>query len=525
MIKNNQIDEIDLNLLPSFIIESTEHIERLIEILLILEENPEAQDDHIDELFRIAHQIKGSAAIVGLNDLNQAFHEVENLLDQVRENINRLEKPLINLLLEFANALEATMENQLNDFNKDYWIARFKKFNPETEKEENQPTIKPDVPLILSKEEKAIVASWQEQNKIVYGIELLFSQEAPFRSAATIAFHNYLQRFGEILTMAPPFSQLSEENFAIFKVVLLKEKPLSLEEQDKIMVFPINDGVERVYIREWTYRKEESGNLGAGDLPSRTIRVSTTQIDYVMKQLRELVSIKTSLNHISSLDYQDSSTWKELNKSLKNLEDQINTLQFALVELRMVPLKQLFSRFTNSVRNIARQAQKKIKLEFRGEDIKIDREVAEQLIDPLTHLIRNAIDHGVETPEERRKAGKEVVGNILLEARQEGKYILISVKDDGRGLNLPKILETSVTKEPIEGNISLSPNDIHNIKKIIFTPGFSTTQQANNLSGRGVGLDIVKHNVEQLQGIIEIETQENHGTTFTLKIPFSAHDF
>ncbi len=525
MTNNNQPNELDLNLLPSFVIETNEHIERLIEILLVLEENPEAQDDYIDELFRIAHQIKGSAAIVGLNDLTEALHEVENLLDKVREKINRLDQPLINILLEFANALEATLDNQFNDFNKDYWVARFKKFNPDTKEENNQQTDKPDIPLILSREEKAMVASWQEQNKIVYGIELLFSQEAPFRSAVTIAFHNYLQRFGEILTMAPPFSQLTGENFAIYKVVLLREKPLSLADQEKITVFPINDGVEKVYIREWTYRKEESGNFNTGDLPSRTIRVDTAQIDYVMEQLGKLANIKTSLNQVFSLVDQDTPAWKELSKNLKDLEEQINTLQFALAELRMIPLKHVFSRFTYTVRNIARQTQKKIKLEFRGEETKIDREIAEQLIDPLTHLIRNAIDHGIETPEKRRKAGKEVTGKIILKARQEGKYIIISVTDDGRGLEFAKIFDSAATKKFVEANKSLSPEDINNIKKIIFTPGFSTTQQANNISGRGVGLDIVKHNLDLLQGTIEVITEENKGTTFTLKIPFSSHNF
>ncbi len=360
-----------------------------------------------------------------------------------------------------------------------------------------------------------MVASSQEEDKIIYGIELLFTQEAPLRSVVAIAFYNYLQRFGEILTTAPPFSQLAEENFAIFKAVLISEKPLTLEEQQKIITFPVNDGVEKVYIREWTYRKEESSSF------NKTIRVDTEQIDELIKQLEKLSAIKTALCHLYSLKKQDAATWEELGANLKDLEHLVASLQLEVDNLRMVPVKQIFSRFTNYIRKMAQQTKKIVKIELRDQNIKIDKDIAEQLIDPLTQLIKNAIDHGIETPAERKQAGKKEAGTIWLEARQDGKYLHISVRDDGRGLDFIKISSTAVARKLTADQKRFSTDNISELQQIIFTPGFSTSEQVNNLSGRGVGLDIVKTNLDKLQGIIEIISQEQQGATFTLKIPFT----
>ena len=515
MTTDREQQDIDFTLLPSFIIETEEQLEILIQLLLLIEENPERQADHLDELFRLIHQLKGSSAIVGLTDLSVSLHEVENLLEQVREKNASFEEHLINLLIEFATALEAALENQLTDFNKDYWISRFRKCHPDLEDDQTYEIIKPDIPLILSREEKELVASSQEEDKIIYGIELLFTQEAPLRSVVAIAFYNYLQRFGEILTTAPPFSQLAEENFAIFKAVLISEKPLTLEEQQKIITFPVNDGVEKVYIREWTYRKEESSSF------NKTIRVDTEQIDELIKQLEKLSATKTALCHLYSLKKQDAATWEELGANLKDLEHLVASLQLEVDNLRMVPVKQIFSRFTNFIRKMAQQTKKIVKIELRDQNIKIDKDIAEQLIDPLTQLIKNAIDHGIETPAERKQAGKKEAGTIWLEARQDGKYLHISVRDDGRGLDFIKISSTAVARKLTADQKRFSTDNISELQQIIFTPGFSTSEQVNNLSGRGVGLDIVKTNLDKLQGIIEIISQEQQGATFTLKIPFT----
>ncbi|HBT18109.1 MAG TPA: hybrid sensor histidine kinase/response regulator, partial [Firmicutes bacterium] len=218
---------------------------------------------------------------------------------------------------------------------------------------------------------------------------------------------------------------------------------------------------------------------------------------------------------------QDAATWEELGANLKDLEHLVASLQLEVDNLRMVPVKQIFSRFTNYIRKMAQQTKKIVKIELRDQNIKLDKDIAEQLIDPLTQLIKNAIDHGIETPAERKQAGKKEAGTIWLEARQDGKYLHISVRDDGRGLDFIKISSTAVARKLTADQKRFSTDNISELQQIIFTPGFSTSEQVNNLSGRGVGLDIVKTNLDKLQGIIEIISQEQQGATFTLKIPFT----
>lgn len=505
--------EIDYPLLPYFFEETAGHLSELIRLLRD-EDAPSVPFSAKQEaLFRIIHQLKGSAAVVGLLPLSETLHEIENILAQWNPQKDGDDPSLVPLLLDFTAALETMVAKESHHWDGDYWHARFRIYSPISTNTDHQAPPKLDRPLVLNQEEKEKVAAWQEEGKQVYGIELFFSQEAPLRSAVAIAFHNYLKRFGEILTTAPAFDQLPAEDFAIFKAVLFRPNPLSPEEKKKITVFPVNEGVEGVYIREWSYRKEESQHF------TKTLRVDSNALNKLVQRVTELETLYGTVYALHCVSRPSAATKQKLDDALQALGNNLNLLRLELINLRMIPVKQLFSRFTHAIRKMAWESHKVVKIIFDENDLRIEKEVAELLIDPLTQLALNAVAHGLETPAERKAAGKSETGTIRLEARLAGGNLLVSIGDDGRGLNR-KAIYSSPLATKLHHPETAGPEENRLLKEVIFTPGFTTASKVDQLAGRGFGLSIVENNITKLHGAIEVDSEEGRGTTFTLKIPF-----
>lgn len=514
---------IDSDLLAAFIAETSEQIERLVTILLQIEADKERQSEFIDEMFRLAHNIKGSSGLIGLTEVTEVMHEIENLFSAVRNGQYALDNEAVDLLLsftdEFSNYL--TKNVMTTPFAGEKWLERIKSLtNKESStRETNQ---KPVPPLILSEEEKAKVNAWQEEGKCVYEIDLKFSSDAQMRSVSAVIFLRYLRTLGNVLTTAPSEDLIPEENYASFRVVLFTEDQLTPEMEQSILNYPLNNGVQEINIRKWNYRNDDQKGIdpSAGDSLSagQTIRVKAERIDNVINQLGKLLTIKTSLSHLYQSGYQGKPTWEQLAKILQELDQTVSTLQIGAMDLRMIPVRQLFSRFPKIVRDITKLLRKKVELHFVGEDTEIDKHIGEELIDALTHLLRNAVDHGLEDMETRKKLGKDPTGHITLGARQEGSHIVISVSDDGRGLDLEKIKEKAIATGLISEDNNLSDEEII---RLIFTPGFSTSSQVSEISGRGVGMDVVKTNLKRLQGDIDVQTEPGRGTTFLLRVPLT----
>ncbi|HHW12236.1 MAG TPA: chemotaxis protein CheA [Firmicutes bacterium] len=514
---------IDSDLLAAFIAETSEQIERLVTILLQIEADKERQSEFIDEMFRLAHNIKGSSGLIGLTEVTEVMHEIENLFSAVRNGQYALDNEAVDLLLsftdEFSNYL--TKNVMTTPFAGEKWLERIKSLtNKESStRETNQ---KPVPPLILSEEEKAKVNAWQEEGKCVYEIDLKFSSDAQMRSVSAVIFLRYLRTLGNVLTTAPSEDLIPEENYASFRVVLFTEDQLTPEMEQSILNYPLNNGVQEINIRKWNYRNDDQKGIdpSAGDSLSagQTIRVKAERIDNVINQLGKLLTIKTSLSHLYQSGYQGKPTWEQLAKILQELDQTVSTLQIGAMDLRMIPVRQLFSRFPKIVRDITKLLGKKVELHFVGEDTEIDKHIGEELIDALTHLLRNAVDHGLEDMETRKKLGKDPTGHITLGARQEGSHIVISVSDDGRGLDLEKIKEKAIATGLISEDNNLSDEEII---RLIFTPGFSTSSQVSEISGRGVGMDVVKTNLKRLQGDIDVQTEPGRGTTFLLRVPLT----
>ena len=514
---------VDSDLLSTFIAETSEQIERLVLILLQIEDNTDRQSEFIDEMFRLAHNIKGSSGIIGLTEVTEVMHEIENLFSAVRNGQYALDNEAVDLLISFTDEFSdyLTKNVMTTSFAGEKWLERVRSLtNKESAKHETNRH--PVPPLILSEEEKAKVNSWQEDGKSVYEINVKFSPEATMRSVSAVIFLRFVRTLGNVLTTAPSEELIPEENYASFRVVLFTENQLTPEEEQSILNYPLNNGVQEINIRKWQYRKDDHKDvdLSAGDTitATQTIRVKSERIDNVINQLGKLLTIKTSLSHLYQNGYQGKTTWEQLSKIVQELDQTVSTLQIGAMDLRMIPVRQLFARFPKIVRDITKQLGKKVELHFVGEDTEIDKHIAEELIDALTHLLRNAVDHGLEDIETRKKLGKDPTGHITLGARQEVSHIVISITDDGRGLNLEKIKEKALASGLIFKETSLSDEELI---RLIFAPGFSTTTQVSELSGRGVGMDVVKTNLKKLQGDIDVQTEPGRGTTFLLRVPLT----
>ena len=507
--------------------ETREQLERFTEILLELEQNPDKQGEVINELFRLAHNIKGSSGMMGLNDLKDTMHLVENLFDGVRKTVLRLDEAKIDTLLQYCDEVVEYIEG--GRWEQTDRIARWKEeFNYQTE-QKDLPQDRYHNVLTLNDSEKQEIALWQSSGKDVYGVEVQFSLDAAMKSASALVFVKYLEKYGSIYKMVPPLEELAAEKFDIFKAVLLVEKPLTSEQEKTIITYPIDDAIE-TRLRKWVYRPEEAKTMTNNNAPSehqehlaiatsdRTIRVESQKIDKLLNNVGELLNIKSHLVQLIQSGYQGQHTWNQLTKTVQMLEQVTTRFQEDVMDLRMVPVKQLFARFPKIIRDVAKKCGKQVELTIFGEETKIDKQMAENLVDPLTHIIRNAVDHGLESKEQRLVMGKSEVGRVRIGAYQDGDYIVISVSDDGRGLDVEKIKEKAIKNGLIKANDKISDEEVY---QLIFAPGFSTADKVSDISGRGVGLDVVLNSINALKGDIEVDTRLNQGTTFNLKVPLT----
>ncbi|KPJ91235.1 MAG: chemotaxis protein CheA, partial [Gammaproteobacteria bacterium SG8_11] len=246
-----------------------------------------------------------------------------------------------------------------------------------------------------------------------------------------------------------------------------------------------------------------------------TVRVDTKRLDDIMNLVGELVLVR---NRLATLDSIKSD--EEMTKVVANLDVVTADLQASVMKTRMQPIKKVFGRFPRVVRDLARNLHKEVNLELQGEDTDLDKNLVEALADPLVHLVRNAVDHGIETPEERVKAGKPRVGTVILTAEQEGDHILLTIEDDGKGMDAEQLRRAAVEKGVLdeESAARLEEKDCYNL---IFAPGFSTKKEISDVSGRGVGMDVVKTRIVQLNGSVEIDSRKGKGSIIIIKVPLT----
>jgi len=514
-------------ILDSFKDEAAELIASLNYSLIKLEKD---KDDSalIDEIFRLAHSIKSSSALMGFDLLSDIAHNIEDLFGRIRNHKLTIEKKIITVLLEGSDILDSLLEDYLNNNSIDTdSIELYKlKLIPYLNQETLQQKLSQDIPkkeialrdsIILSDFEKEIVKNEKKKNFHIYYIQFIVSDDATMKYARTYLIYTALQEKGKIIKSVPDINLSDNDELfryvqILFSTTLDSESITDLIQDDELKTLKVEEykssdkSVANV-------QKTRSIKLESG------IRLEVDELERIVELLSELVLNKNSLNALKDdlkRDLANTGLYNKFNEVVFQIEDNVDHLQNEFMKARMVPIEHLFKPFFKYVRDTATQLNKEVELVVEGENTLIDRTMLDSLINPISHLIRNSLSHGIEFVGERKNIGKEPTGKITLTASQYGNNVLIEISDDGRGIDFEKVREAAVLK-----NIDVSDFSKKDLLDIISTPGFSTETSVSSLSGRGVGMDVVKDAIEKLHGDLSLKTEKEKGSTFSLTIPMT----
>ncbi len=490
-----QMDEMR-ELIEDFLQETAEILENLDQDLVTLEDTPDDMD-LLNRIFRGVHTLKGTSGFLGFEKMMEVAHKAEDILNKLRKGELKLNAKLMDVILEAVDMLKLLYEDIKNTGSEAQDVAEIINKLQTTLKEEEESQLGgkeeekvEEVKVEEKKEEK--IEERKEEEKV--------EEEPAPKMLGEILVEKNLATEEDIAKAALKQKKLGE--------ILVEEKVVSkddikkaLEEQKKIK----------------TKAKAVS--------ESKTIRVNVDRLDTLMNLIGELVLERNRLldlgrRFIGSERIKDHSFEEEFVEISDRLNLITTQLQMAVLKMRMLPIGRVFNKFPRVVRDLSRKMQKEVELIISGEETELDKSVIEELNDPLVHIIRNSIDHGIESPDEREKIGKPRKGKIWLNAFQEGNHIVISVKDDGRGIDVEKI-KAKVIEKGLSTPEKLQQMDEKEIINFIFAPGFSTAKKVSDVSGRGVGMDVVKTNIKKINGTIEIKTEKGVGTELILKLPLT----
>jgi two-component system chemotaxis sensor kinase CheA len=502
-------DELEL-----FVTEAEENIANLENGLLRLEREGDAA--LVAELFRYAHTLKGSAGAAGLVEMSQLAHAMENLLDEVRNGKRNVTSELVDTLLECVDVLRA-MVLALRDGEKQPDPSLLvRKLSAFSEEQRNQSD---------TSDQKVSMSS----GEICATLNIFIKPECPMPSARAFQAYLIMSRYGEITSLDPPVSEIQSGRAKyrlVAQVKLPDDNSLSEMEQELTrfgdLVVEVQRQKDGQKISEIVTAQREVETSAAPQAELQSVRVSIEQMDALLNLVGELVieraRLERGVRKVAELN--GNGIAEELQGVTERVSRIVSQLQEALTRTRMVPLNVVFARFPRLVRELARSMNKRVQLKIEGEDTEIDRALVEKLNECLVHLIRNAIDHGIEPPDERTAAGKPPEGLIEISASQSEGSVIVVVRDDGRGIDPNKIRRKAIERGLLTEEQASSLSDDDAIQ-FIFRSGFSTKEEVSEVSGRGVGMDAVKAAMEQIGGTIDLHSQIGAGTTVTLRLPLT----
>ncbi len=524
--------------------ESREHLDLLNDALLTLENNPDNME-MINESFRAAHTLKGMAGTMGFDNVSELSHAMENVLDLLRDEKLAVNTDVINLLFKAVDMLELLSTSPEETQGLQGLIAELKSYSQEInlglKDKDNQKKDEEQVETSfdLGEEEINFIKNKQGQAMI---IRVKLESDCVFKSLRADMVFETVEEYGELIKASPRIEKIrSEELEDTFQVLFLSEADkdivtnsiATISEIEEVEISIVED-IEELMAQEGVEQAKEvqiesKGKQGQKSIKNKskatslskrlksnsTIRVDVERLDSLMNLVAELVIKRTQVESVGA-----SYDLDELNKKLKPLSKVTTELQNAVMEMRMVPISLVFNRFPRLVRDLAQELDKEVNLVIEGEDTELDRTIVDEIGDPLVHMIRNAIDHGVESPEDREELDKDPVGLVRLSAFHEGNNVVIQIKDDGSGLNPEIIREKAVEKGVATANELKSMSESE-IIQLIFAPGFSTNEVVSDVSGRGVGMDVVKTKIESLSGSVDIQSEVGQGSVFTIKLPLT----
>jgi two-component system chemotaxis sensor kinase CheA len=555
--------------LDMFIEESKEHIQAINDNLLVLENDPE-NVDLINEIFRSAHTLKGMAATMGFEDMAALTHEMENVLDQARNHklvintdimdvifkcVDLLETMLYSIagggdgkedVSHIVSALKAILNGEFTGMGLANGSADMTLADAAGAAEVATATaVKTKQCLYqLDDYELTVIEQSVQSGHHAYWIQTLLQDTCVLKAARAYMVYDNLESLGEVIKTMPSVEELEEEKFdKSFEIVLITKEPLdkiektvmNVSEVEVVVVEEINPAqyqaekikqeeakvaasvqVKATAAKQPEAKEEKSSQQVAKKTTAgKTIRVDIERLDVLMNLFSELVIDRGRLEQLARESGQNA-----LMETVEHMSRISGDLQNIILTMRMVPVEQVFNRFPRMVRDLAKDLNKKINLEIIGAETELDRTVIDEIGDPLVHLLRNSIDHGIESAEERRAAGKPEEGLVQLKAYHSGNHVFIEVRDDGKGINSEKVLKKAIERGIVTEQAASTLTN-KQIYELLFASGLSTADKISDVSGRGVGLDVVKTKIESLGGACSVDSAPGEGTTFLIQLPLT----
>ncbi len=549
--------------LEVFIDESREHLQEMNEILLKLEQDF-SDIDLLNDIFRVAHTIKGMSGTMGFTKVASLTHEMENVLHICRSKELKVDDVIIDTLFECFDGLDEYIDNltktgsegeldtselvkKLNYIAKNKTTSGLSEVDLSADTEvvvetESSGGDNQNFSIDLSSVSDIMLTESRNSGLVPTVIKVIIQQNCALKAARAFLVVNTLEQFGEIVKSEPPIEELEEEKFGdAFEVAYLsrldvdviKEELKGVSEIETVNVIELNsENIDSLLSCDDEDNSSSNSGVTVGNgmvkpntkdkkddkvkqKSNKTVRVDIDRLDNLMNLVSELIIIKTRLDDFETMDSEQN-----LNETVEYLERITTSLHDAVMKVRMVPVERTFNRFPRLVRDLSKDLGKKIKLVMSGEDTEVDRTVIDEIGDPLIHLIRNSIDHGIEDAQTRRERRKPEEGTVHLLAYPDGNSVVIEVRDDGNGIDIEKVSNIAInkglaTREQIE---IMTEQEIVNM---LFLPGFSTAKEITDISGRGVGLDVVRAKIEALSGTVEIENNYKNGSTFIIRLPLT----
>lgn len=564
--------------LEIFIEETKEHLQSLNQSLLQLEKKPD-DTTMLNDIFRVAHTLKGMSGTMGFTKMARLTHDMEDVLHALRSNEIKVTTKLVDLLFKCLDALE-NYTNKIVETSGEGNEEYLEIIQALSNTIKNKDAVVPEVPaqksaetgvqavntvatdssahagtsaravrdIPLNQYDQNVINKAAETGNISLQVEIVLNQGCLLKSARAFIIFKTLEKYAEIIKSEPKVEDIEDEKFdRSFTVVLITKETaehlhkelMSISEVEEVIIKMLEakageefqaatrevkaeaaaarvEAVEETVTEvdaESSQTKQETGAKKAKT--GKTVRVDIDRLDVLLNLVSELIIQKTRLEGIEGIE-----RTPDYVETVEYLERITTNLHDAVMKVRMVPVETVFNRFPRMIRDIAKEMGKEVVLTMSGEETELDRTVIDEIGDPLIHLLRNAVDHGIEPMERRRQLGKPEVGSIYLRAYQDGNNVCIEVEEDGQGINVEKVKKKAVERGLINKDIanSMSKKDIIDF---LFRPSFSTADKITDISGRGVGLDVVKTKIEALGGVVEVDTELGKGSKFIIRLPLT----
>lgn len=549
--------------LSMFIEEANDHLQALNENMLKLEQQPE-DISIIQVIFRSAHTLKGMSATMGFEDLAALTHEMENVLDLVRNNKLTMNGTIFDTLFKCLDSLEEMVQDVINGGTGKGEVSelvdRLKAIvrGDDGSKKKSSKEAGQGIPssLVLDQYQLSVLSQSLDSGNNIYYIDVKVREDCLLKAVRAYMVFDVLERNGEVVKSFPSVQEIEQEqfehSFSVYYISQVNESELKdsisrVSEIESVHLTAVDkssldelgsaqadDSLANIAAIETAAAASPAvlssspassadtnasrpapTAAAAGSTAPRTIRVDIERLDSLMNLFSELLIDRVRLEQLASEVRRN-----DLTETVEHMARVSADLQSIVLKLRMVPVESVFNRFPRMVRDLAKSLDKKIDLVITGAETELDRTVIDEIGDPLVHLIRNAVDHGIEPFVERIKLGKPETGTVHLRAFHSGNHVFIEIEEDGKGINRPRVLETAIKRGVVTPEEAKNLSD-DEVNMLIFAAGFSTAEKVSDLSGRGVGLDVVKSKITSLGGHVSVSSTLGSGTKFSIQLPLT----